>query len=360
MNISGETYFFRDKGQFDLLRLRLLPELIERRHKTKTLRLWSAGCSSGEEPYSLAILIDLLLPKRDDWKIFILGSDINPDLLQKAQQGHYRKWSFRMVPATLQQHYFRQSGDEWILDERIRQMVTFQKLDLIKSSFFNKAILQEMDLILCRNVFIYFPSDTVKIVAEKLANTLNQGGYLMTGHTELIGHCLPQLESKLFPDGLVYQRGLTTPVKIPLSKNKSFPVLNRALPSVELPLADNLALAQELANRGEYTQAEQQCRQALVVTPLAVEPYFLLAQLAQLQRNFEQAKEFLEKILYINPHHIAAHLELAALYERTENWSQAQKLRNLALNILCTLPPEMVLEPYETTVKEICLLIDKV
>lgn len=361
--ISNETYFFRDQGQFDLLRLRLLPELIERHREEKILRLWSAGCSSGEEAYSLAILIDVLLPKREDWKIFILGSDINPDLLEKAQQGRYRKWSFRMAPSTLQRRYFRQLNDEWLLDEQIRQMVTFRELDLIQKSFPNNN-LRCMDLILCRNVFIYFPVETVAIVAEKIANTLNEGGYLMTGHTELMGHCLPQLESKLFPDGLVYQRRSVLKKAFVPEKTKPFHIEQKALKpissTVTLLPTDKLAIAHELANRGEYAQAEQLCHQVLVSTPLAIEPYFLLAQLAQLQGNFEQARELLEKILYLNPHHVAAHLELAALYERIENLPQAQKLRNLALGILHTLPPEMVIDPYETTVKDICLFIDNV
>ena len=84
---SGETYFFRDHGQFDLLRLRLLPELIERRRGARTLRLWSAGCASGEEAYSLAMLVDMLLPERDDWDILILGSDIDAAALAKARRG---------------------------------------------------------------------------------------------------------------------------------------------------------------------------------------------------------------------------------------------------------------------------------
>ena len=132
---SGETYFFRDHGQFDLLRLRLLPELIERRRGAKTLRLWSAGCASGEEAYSLAMLVDMLLPERDGWDILILGSDIDQTALAKARRGHYGQWSFRMVPPALQQRYFQRKGDEWALDERIRRMVTFRAGDLIGEPF---------------------------------------------------------------------------------------------------------------------------------------------------------------------------------------------------------------------------------
>jgi len=208
--INNETYFFRDHGQFDLLRLRLLPELIERRRDTKILRLWSAGCSSGEETYSLAMLLDMLLPERDGWDILILGSDIDETALAKARRAHYGQWSFRMAPTALKHRYFRRTGDEWSLDERIRNMVTFRAGDLIGDSR-AEAQLQDMDLILCRNVFIYFGVAAVAAVADKLAAALNEGGYLMTAHTELIGHRVPNLHSRLFVEGVVYQRGSPVP-----------------------------------------------------------------------------------------------------------------------------------------------------
>ena len=103
---TDETFFFRDHGQFDLLRLRLLPELIERHRDDQTLRLWSAGCASGEEVYSLAMLVDMLLPERGEWDILILGTDIDSKAIAKARRGHYGKWSFRMVSPEIQQRYF--------------------------------------------------------------------------------------------------------------------------------------------------------------------------------------------------------------------------------------------------------------
>ncbi|MFA6311055.1 MAG: protein-glutamate O-methyltransferase CheR [Sterolibacterium sp.] len=202
---NGETYFFRDHGQFDLLRLRLLPALIESRRRARTLRLWSAGCASGEEAYSLAMLVDMLLPERDGWSILILGSDIDETALAKARRGRYGQWSFRMTPPMLRQRYFRRTGDEWALDERIRCMVTFHVVDLIGEPF-PGGELQDMDLILCRNVFIYFGAEVVSTVARKLARALSKGGYLMSGHTELIGHRLPDMQSRLFVEGVVYQR----------------------------------------------------------------------------------------------------------------------------------------------------------
>lgn len=360
--ISNETYFFRDQGQFDLLRLRLLPELIERHQHEKTLRIWSAGCSSGEETYSLAILMDMLLPMRESWQILILGSDFNPDLLQKAHDGRYRGWSFRGFQHELKQLYFqRVSNEEWLINERIRNKVTFQNCDLIKTPFPNHELC-DMDLILCRNVFIYFPFDIVTTVAEKLANTLNEGGYLMTAHTELLGHHIPLLESKLFSDSIVYQRRassslaeISPPEIINVSKKSALGVF---LPPIKLHTIHSVIAAQELANRGEYEQAEKYCHEALVATPLEIEPYFLLAQLAQLRGDFKQAEELLNKILYLDDNYVAAYLELAALCERVGNLPKAQQLRHFALQILCALPPETIIYPYETTANNMCLLVD--
>jgi chemotaxis protein methyltransferase CheR len=356
--INGETYFFRDHGQFDLLRLRLLPELINRGGEKKSLRLWSAGCASGEEAYSLAMLVDMLLPERDKWNILIIGSDIDRAALEKAKRGRYGAWSFRMVPATLQHRFFRKEGNEWLLDERIRRMVTFRALDLIKDAFPNDE-LREMDLILCRNVFIYFDSGTVAAVAAKQAATLNKNGYLMTGHTELIGLPVNILSSKLFSEGVAYQR--TAPAAViataPPSHRTPLPAKPaRIFSAPPPPLPDEkeiLVTARKFADHGDYDQAEQACHRILLATPLAAEPHFLLAQLAQLRGNFEQAEALLNKTLYLDPRNVPAHLELAALCERAEKISKANTLRHAALNIIRTYPENAVIEPYETTAAEI-------
>jgi chemotaxis protein methyltransferase CheR len=365
--INGETFFFRDHGQFDLLRLRILPELIERRRSAKTLRLWSAGCASGEEAYSLAMLVDMLLPERGDWNIFILGSDIDETALVKARLGRYRQWSFRMVQPALIQRYFRQQGDEWILDERIRRMVTFRAGDLIGDSI-PADELGSMDLILCRNVFIYFDSDDVTAVAEKLAAALSEGGYLMTAHTELIGHHMRNIQSRLFAEGVVQQRiapmsadshrvvRTAPPLAVAQRPARVPPPMAqrpaRVSPTAVPCMEELMAKARAFADRGEYEQAEQTCRQALTIAPLAPGPHFLLAQLAQLRGNFEQAGELLDKTLYLDPRSVAATLELAALCERTENLLRAQTLRRAALDIIRSLPGDSVIEPYETTAAE--------
>jgi chemotaxis protein methyltransferase CheR len=355
---NGETYFFRDHGQFDLLRLRLLPELIERRRQAKTLRLWSAGCSSGEEAYSLAILVDLLLPRRDGWDILILGSDIDQPALEKARRGRYGQWSFRMAAPSWQQQYFRRQRDEWVLEERLRSMVTFRAGDLL-GKLLAGGEWREMDLILCRNVFIYFDTDAVTMVAAKLADALSAGGYLMTGHTELIGHRVQNLQCRLFTEGVVYQRVSARPAKPPplVRPPPPPPAVVQPRPPCQPPPVmlsgeELLATARGFADRGEYERAAQICQQALDVTPLAAGPHFLLAQLAQLRGDFKRAGELLTKTLYLDPRSVAAYLELAALCERTENLPRAQTLRRAALDIVRTLPDDAAIEPYETTAAE--------
>lgn len=362
---SAETFFFRDHGQFDLLRLRLLPELIARHRRDKTLRLWSAGCASGEEAYSLAMLVDFLLPERGDWNLLILGTDIDSKAIAKARRGRYGQWSFRMVPKALRQRYFHPEGQEWVLDERIRRMATFRVSNLVGERF--PALgseLHDMDLILCRNVFIYFDPAAVSAVAAKLAATLTEGGYLLTAHTELNCHPVRELESELFAEGLVYRKqslpaayaapppaaakiAPLPPPLIPGAETREKPIQARS------PAVEHYASARERADRGEYDRAETMCREALTEDPLLAGPYFLLAQLAQLKEDFEQAKEYLNKAIYLDRGCVAAYLELAALHERAGDAPRAQALRHAALEIVRTLPSDRQIEEYERTAGEL-------
>ena len=361
----GETYFFRDQGQFDLLRFNLLPELIERRQNIKSLRLWSAGCASGEEAYSLAISVDMLLPERNDWTILIVGSDINPNALAKARQARYGQWSFRQVPAIMRQRYFYQERDEWQLDERIRGMVRFRQLDLINESF---GEFQDIDLILCRNVFIYFNAATVAAVANKLTACLSESGYLMTGHSELSGVAMPNMQSRVFTASVAYQRCpaiavAATPVtvetphrfhsspKLTMLPTQPAPTITQTLTKPDINRL--LTTARSHADRGEYTQAEEICHQALTIAPLLAMPHFLMAQVAQLQGNFQRATDMLEKTLYLEPDNTAALLELASLYERSRNPARAKTLRRMALDLIRQLPSETMIDPFEMTAAEI-------
>ncbi len=200
---TTETYFFRDRGQINLLKNVILPELISKKRllNNKTLRLWSAGCSTGEEPYSLAILVRELIPDWQDWNIFILGTDVNETVLEKAKKAIYSSWSFRQVDFQVQSRYFQVMKGEWKLDDDIKNMVNLSSHNLVKDDY-----PENLDLIVCRNVFVYFKQDVISLVIKKFYQALVLEGYLITAHAELHGQSLDGFKVKIFPESLVYQK----------------------------------------------------------------------------------------------------------------------------------------------------------
>lgn len=210
---TNESYFMRDKGQFSLLEKVIFPELIAHKrklHETSgikpTLRIWSAGCSTGEEPYSLAIILKQLIPDLEKWNILVLGTDINQEVIEKAQRGIYSTWSFRLVDPELQRRYFEKGKIEWKIDRNLRQLVTFSCVNLVTDNYPNDSTdINNMDLIVCRNVFVYFEYEYISQVLKKFAKTLRPGGYLMTGHAEVHNHVMHDFKSKVFPESVVYQ-----------------------------------------------------------------------------------------------------------------------------------------------------------
>lgn len=199
----GETYFQRDTGQFDLLRTRLLPELLERVHD-RPLRIWSAGCASGEEPYSIAMLLEELGAAG---RAQIIGTDIARPRLTDAQRAIYSKWSLRGMPDPMVERYFRQRGRFFELHSRLRQQVDFRYLNLAEDRFPSLAAgIWGMDLILCRNVLIYFDRPTVDRVARRLVASLSEEGWLLLGASDPSlaerVHCTTVLTGA----GVVYRR----------------------------------------------------------------------------------------------------------------------------------------------------------
>ncbi|MEM9906710.1 MAG: CheR family methyltransferase, partial [Cyanobacteria bacterium P01_D01_bin.44] len=156
---NPESFFFRDKGQLGVLQQQILPELLQRHHLDKKLRICSAGCSTGEEPYSIAILLKELIPDLPEWDLIVFGVDINPVSIQKAQAGVYDPWSFRGVDESLWQTYFRRVNNQFHIDPQLKKLVKFKRLNLVSDPLMLQAGEQAnatLDLIICRNVFIYF------------------------------------------------------------------------------------------------------------------------------------------------------------------------------------------------------------
>lgn len=205
----GETYFFREKKTFEALAERVLPELIDsRRNREKRLRLWSAACCTGEEPYSLAILLHQLIPDLKDWQITILATDINGRFLQKAAAGVYGEWSFRDTPDWLKECYFHRAADgRYAIRPEIKNLVTFAPLNLVEHAFPSLATgTNAMDVIFCRNVLMYFTPQQAWSVVRNLQNVLAEGGWLVVSPSEGAQAAFGQLRPVNFPGAILYRK----------------------------------------------------------------------------------------------------------------------------------------------------------
>jgi chemotaxis protein methyltransferase CheR len=417
---TGESFFFRDKGLFESLRTEILPDLLRRNGDRRSLRIWSAGCSSGEEVYSIAILLEETLPR--DWNYSLLGVDLNPEAIRKAERGLYRSWSFRGTDPRLLNRYFTESGDEREVLSSLRAKVSFRQGNLIADPFPDRESgIERMDLVLCRNVFIYFRPDATARVVRKMADVLNEGGYLLTGHAELIGASLPpSLAPELFSHSMAYRKRpvpmgaggsaisraaepfrsyfpgsfsappslaskspdlkeLATPpraasaderdpdlilrnLKDLLKQSRSHEALRiaEAILEREPENAEALALAaQACANLGRNEEAETLCAWAVRLAPLDHRPYYLLSHLAEERGDLPESERLLRKTLYLSPSFIPAYLDLRAIYESKNDWGRAERMKEASLQILRSLPPETAIDECDgMTAREILLQIE--
>jgi chemotaxis protein methyltransferase CheR len=178
---TNETSFFRDIRPFEALRKVLIPELMRLRAGVRRLRVWSAACSSGQEPYSLAILLREHFPELATWRVDIVASDICTEMLERARHGRYSQLEVnRGVPAALLLRYFRRDGLSWELDGTLRSMVEFRSINLVKPW----PPMPAFDLVLLRNVLIYFDPRSKKQVLDQMARVLAPDGYLILGGSE--------------------------------------------------------------------------------------------------------------------------------------------------------------------------------
>lgn len=200
----GETYFFRDPDVFAVIEQNVLPAIISRRREQgRFLRIWSAACSTGEEAYTLAILLSKIIPDINTWSITVLATDINSNALKKAEAGIYSKWSFRSPSKPMKDLYFQRQGDgRFKVMDNLRKLVTVSYLNLVEDEY--PALLTNtnaMDLIFCRNVLMYFSKDTILTTIEKLQRALVPDGRLIVSMTETMliqnQHLAPDVINKI-------------------------------------------------------------------------------------------------------------------------------------------------------------------
>jgi chemotaxis protein methyltransferase CheR len=203
MVTTNETYFFREPAQLTAFVEEIVPDLLSRK-TVKKIRIWSAGCSSGEEPYSLAMLL-----QEAGWyehALFeIFASDINQQVLAKARRGQYRENAFRATEQPLRDRYFvRQDDGSWRIKDEIRNRVQFGRLNLYDEG--RVSLLGHLDVVFCRNVIIYFDDASKKVVVKNFYNRLIDGGYLLLGHSESLISLSTQFKLRHLKHDMVYQR----------------------------------------------------------------------------------------------------------------------------------------------------------
>lgn len=205
----GETYFFRERRTFEALSNVILPDLISRRRgREQRLRLWSAACCTGEEAYSLAILLQQLLPDWKDWNVTILATDINERFLHKAAAGIYGEWSFRdCTPLFKERHFTRAPDGRYQVAAQIRDWVTFAQLNLAEDSFPSLSTdTNAMDVILCRNLLLYFTPAHARKLVEKLNNALLDQGWLAVSPSEYSQALFSRFVAVNFPGAVLYRK----------------------------------------------------------------------------------------------------------------------------------------------------------
>ncbi len=179
----NESFFFRDKIPFDRFKDTILPAVMEARANTRRLRIWCSACSTGQEPYSLAMILRSMKEKLAGWNIEILATDISRDVLERAKAGIYTQFEVqRGLPIQMLMQFFEQVGEQWRISEEIRRMVQFRHLNLIDRF----SLLGTFDVVFCRNVLIYFDHATKTDVLERIAQQLAPEGYLVLGAAETV------------------------------------------------------------------------------------------------------------------------------------------------------------------------------
>lgn len=400
----GETYFFRDPEIFRLLEERILPKLLlSRRRSGRHLRIWSAGCATGEEPYSLAILLCRMLISPPEWNVTILGTDINPLALGRAAEGVYSEWSFRDAPPWLKEGYFRKRPDgHFEILPRLREMVTFSSLNLTENVYPCLANnTNAMDLILCRNVLMYFVPELTDRVVERFHNTLTDGGWLIVSPTETSLASSARLSAVHFPEAILFRKqeaAVKGPGMVFNEERPAARILPLQPPTVcpgeplpdsrplaavptPLPTADRLAEAQDLygqghyagaaeklegllaprpddpralallarcrANQGDFAAAGRWCEKAIAADKLDAGLRYLQALILEEQGAFDAAAEALKRTLYLDHGFVLAHFALGNLSRRQGDPARAEKHFRNALALLNACPPDEALPEAE-------------
>lgn len=343
----GETYFFRHAEQFAALAKRVLPDLLERRKDTKRLRIWSAGCAIGAEPYSIALSLKRDLGSRlDGWKVVIVATDINRKFLERAREARYGEWSLRGLPDTLRQTCFTRDGDMWVLNREYREQVSFRYHNLVAHPFPSVPHnLFAFDLILCRNVMIYWDAATIARAARQFHDSLSPGGWLFIGHAESNSEFQRLFQRVEVPGAIVYQRGPDAAVTTQAPTLKVVPPPEEQPPSASgspTPMDPGQEI-RELASRGELERASARGAELLAQAKLDAKLHYYCAVVEESRGRVEEAEILLRRALFLDRRFIIAHYQLALMLRRKGDADGAARCFRNALKLVEKARPEEAL-----------------
>jgi chemotaxis protein methyltransferase CheR len=347
----GETYFFREDKVFTTLEKHILANLIhDRRNTDRRLRIWSAGCSTGEEPYSIAMLLSKMLPDLNDWNITILATDINPLSLKKAMTGVYGKWSFRDCPEWVREGYFTKMKEGcYEISPDIKKMVTFQYHNLsenIYPSLLNNT--NAMDVIFCRNVLMYFVPDKARETVQNYYKCLIDGGCLIVSPCEVSMISHPQLNSTNLKTGIIFYTKGSDSQQTYQTVNNDYPYIPSDIPPVleMTPCQDNKPYVIEdlkieideksrdeetdkyeqasvLYKQGYYGEAERLLTKLLSEKQSESEPMTMLARIYANQGKLQEAIVWCQKAIELDKLNPSYHYLLATIMQEIGQYPEA-------------------------------------
>ncbi|HFD38715.1 MAG TPA: hypothetical protein ENJ31_02525 [Anaerolineae bacterium] len=375
---NKETYFFREERHFRLLRERVLPDLLAGR---RTLRLWSAGCATGEEAYSLAITLLEAQAQYGPFAFTIIGTDLDAAAVDRARRACYGPRSLRRVPEPLREKYFRAKGPDFCPIPPVKDAVRFAVHNLLGDDL--PPDLTGMDIIFCRNVTIYFDEAARDRLNARLAAALREGGYLFVASAETMGHNRGRLALVPLDDAFVFRKGPTAPrprraeppprPRLPPPPLRPAPAgrqgaggafdptppldrarrafqredydavlreLDRLPPDPSARQEADLLRAATLLQQTRLEEAEAACRRALDREPWQAEAHLLLGLIRRQQGQAEAAVQSLKQAIYLQPTHHHPHFFLAETYRDLGAVREARREYENTLNILRRRPAQ--------------------
>ncbi len=364
----GETYFFREINVLHFFQKKILPEIIGgKKTGDKEINIWSAGCCTGEEPYTIAILLKESGLDLHDWKINIVATDINKNYLEKARIGIYPQWSFRETNPLIRQRYFRQVGSNWEISPSLKSMVSFSWLNLANLQNLSAVeAIKEADVIFCRNVLMYFTPLLIHQTAAFFYDFLNEPGWFITSQVELNDQYFGKFRPVSCDNCQVYQKIRNVPASAArnvadeksitnLSSQKSKPIAPRPKPvqktggtarkpvlpepdaeilyetgqyracadlcqlKIKSGLATERALTlfiKSMGNLGDLEAAKNVCEQLIDKNPGNANSHYLYATILMESGDQEGAIKTLKKVIYLEPGHLMGHFNLFTMLKK--------------------------------------------